>query len=194
MFIRIIKDEAVLEVWLKRADRFHLFETMTVCSFSGGLGPKLKEGDGQSPEGFYEVGRAQLNPNSAYHLAFNVGFPNAYDRAHGRTGSHLMVHGDCVSIGCYAMTDIGIDDIFTLVAAALAQSQRSVSVHIFPFRMTDEALALHAGGPWDEFWANLKEGHDAFDSAGVPPSVAVCDRRYVFDAPYRPGCRAIQSW
>lgn len=195
VFLRIIKDEAVLEVWLKRGARFALFETMPVCAFSGGPGPKLKEGDGQSPEGFYEVGRAQLNPDSAYHLAFNLGFPNAYDRAQGRTGSHLMVHGDCVSIGCYAMSDIGIDDIYRLVAAALAKGQRSVSVHAYPFRLTDAALAAHAGSAWAGFWANLKEGQDAFEAHGVPPEVHVCAGRYAFGTP-RAGtaCARISSW
>lgn len=192
--IRIYKEEAALEVWLKRGARFELFETYPICFFSGRLGPKEKEGDRQSPEGFYEVGRAQLNPNSAYHLAFNLGYPNAYDRAHGRTGAHLMVHGNCVSIGCYAMTDAGIEEIYGLVAAALARGQRSVAVHVFPFRMSEAALAAHAGGPWDDFWANLKEGHDAFETAGVPPAVHVCDGRYVFGADAGAGCQRVVSW
>ncbi len=193
--LRLFKAEAELEVWLKQGPRFVLFDVYPICRFSGGPGPKLKEGDGQSPEGFYEVGRAQLNPNSAYHLAFNLGFPNAYDRAHGRTGSYLMVHGDCVSIGCYAMTDAGIEDIYGLVAAALNNGQRSVAVHVFPFRMTDDALAAHAGGPWDDFWANLKEGYDAFEATGLPPPAFVCDGRYAFGHDAAPrGCAAVRAW
>lgn len=194
VFLRIIKDEAVLEVWLKRGARFALFETMPICSFSGGLGPKLREGDGQSPEGFYEVGPAQINPNSAYHLAFNLGFPNAYDRSLGRTGSHLMVHGNCVSIGCYAMTDIGIDDLYTLVASALGGGQPSVGVHIYPFRLTDAALAAHADRDWHDFWTNLKEGWDAFEATGLPPPVFACGGRYAFDARAVGGCTRITSW
>lgn len=195
VFIRIIKDEAVLEVWLKRGAQFELFETVPVCSFSGGLGPKLQEGDGQSPEGFYEVGRAQLNPGSAYHLAFNLGYPNAYDRSLGRTGGLLMVHGNCASIGCYAMTDIGIDDIYTLVAAALAKGQRSISVHIYPFRLTDAELAAHAGNKWHDFWASLKEGADLFDAAHIPPAVFACGGRYAFtQGATPPSCARITPW
>ncbi|MFT3809436.1 MAG: murein L,D-transpeptidase family protein [Micropepsaceae bacterium] len=193
--LRLYKEEGVLEVWLKQGRRFVLFDSYDICRFSGALGPKLKEGDGQSPEGFYEVGRAQLNPNSAYHLAFNLGYPNAYDRSLGRTGSHLMVHGNCVSIGCYAMTDAGIEDIYGLVAAALARGQRSVAVHIFPFRMSAAALAAHAGSEWDGFWANLKEGDDAFATTHAPPAVFVCGGRYAFTtgaAP--PSCARIASW
>lgn len=195
VFVRIFKAERVLEVWIRDGARFRLFESYPICAFSGALGPKLKEGDFQSPEGFYEVGRRQLNPNSAYHLAFNLGFPNAYDRAHGRTGSHLMVHGDCASVGCYAMTDAGIDEIYGLVAAALGKGQRSVPVHIFPFRMDGAAMRAHAGGPWDDYWANLKEGHDAFEAEGVPPQVFVCEDRYAFSAGPQPhGCSAVRAW
>ncbi len=193
VFLRLFKDERVLEVWIGDGARYRLFETWPICFFSGRLGPKLKEGDGQAPEGFYEVGRAQLNPNSAYHLAFNLGYPNAYDRAHGRTGAHLMVHGACVSIGCYAMTDAGIEEIYGLVAAALERGQPSVGVHIFPFRMSAAALAAHAGGPWDEFWANLKEGYDAFETLRRPPAVHVCEGRYAFDAAGT-GCPRVLSW
>ena len=127
---------------------FAPFETYPICAWSGELGPKLAEGDRQAPEGFYAVGLKQLNPNSNYHRAFNLGFPNAYDRALGRTGSFLMVHGDCVSIGCYAMTDQGIDEIYRIVEAALHQGQREVPVHAFPFRMTEKAMAEKAGHRW----------------------------------------------
>ena len=193
--LRLYKEERVLEVWLKQGSRFALFDTYDICRFSGELGPKLREGDGQSPEGFCEVGAAQLNPNSAYHLAFNLGFPNAYDRSMGRTGSHLMVHGDCVSIGCYAMTDAGIEDIYGLVAAALQNGQRSVAVHIFPFRMTDAALAGHAGSEWDAFWRNLKTGADLFAETGVPPIAYACSGRYAFTHdPERLNCARISSW
>lgn len=195
VFLRLFKEERLMEIWLKRGDRFALFETVPICSFSGGLGPKLREGDRQSPEGFYEIGRAQLNPASAYHLAFNLGYPNAYDRSYGRTGGLLMVHGNCASIGCYAMTDIGIDDIYTLVAAALAKGQRSVAVHIYPFRMSDAALAAHGGSQWSDFWTNLKEGSDAFEAARTPPAVFVCGGRYTFtNGATPPSCARIAAW
>ena len=147
VFIRIFKEEAILELWLERSGRYERFETYPICRWSGELGPKLKEGDGQSPEGFYEVRLESLNPNSRYHLSFNLGFPNAFDRAHARTGSYLMVHGGCSSVGCYAMTNPGIDEIYRLTEAALQAGQDAVAVHIFPFRMTEERMARPGRAP-----------------------------------------------
>jgi murein L,D-transpeptidase YafK len=183
VFIRIIKESSELELWMaQQTDApYKLLHTYPICRWSGRLGPKLREGDGQSPEGFYAVTLAALNPKSAYHLAFNLGYPNAYDRAHGRTGSFLMVHGDCRSVGCYAMTDQGIEEIYGLVEAALLAGQPSVPVHIFPFRMTDTFRLTSIGRTafgYDElradFWANIKVGWDLFETARTPPSVAGC--------------------
>ncbi|MCB5174329.1 L,D-transpeptidase family protein [Microvirga lenta] len=193
-FIRIFKEEKELEVWLLRDRAFALFASYPICAWSGTLGPKLAEGDRQSPEGFYAVGLDQLNPRSAYYRAFNLGFPNAYDRAHGRTGSFLMVHGDCLSIGCYAMTDKGIDDIYRVVEAALRGGQSEIPVHVFPFRMTDARLAAKADHPWASFWANLKEGYDLFETTGVPPSVSVCSGRYAFGPAEDMACQPIRAW
>ncbi|HEX9882290.1 MAG TPA: murein L,D-transpeptidase family protein [Hyphomicrobium sp.] len=183
VFVRIFKREFELEVWLKRDGRFERFATYPVCMWSGALGPKLQQGDRQSPEGFYTVDKSSLNPNSKYHRSFNLGFPNAYDRAHGRTGSFLMVHGDCRSVGCYAMTDAVIDEIWTLVTSALNAGQKGFQVQVFPFRMTDANLARHAHAPETPFWRQLKAGHDAFEAGHVPPDVGVCGDSYVF----RPG-------
>jgi len=184
VFIRIFKTESDLELWIKTptATTFELAETFPICRWSGKLGPKLREGDGQSPEGFYQVRRSSLNPNSSYHLSFNLGFPNEYDRAHSRTGSYLMVHGACVSIGCYAMTDIGIEKIYAAVDVALRGDQDAVDVHIFPFRMTSENLASREGHQWYDFWLNLKEGYDAFESTHRIPNVGVYGRKYTFQA------------
>jgi len=193
-FIRIFKTEAQLEMWLKRGARYELFDTYPVCAWSGVLGPKEKEGDGQSPEGFYEVGLKQLNPNSDYHRAFNLGYPNAYDRAHARTGSALMVHGACASIGCYAMTDYFVTEIYGLVEAALRKGQRSVPVHVFPFRMTQGAVTVHAADEWAPFWLNLKQGYDAFEIARIPPDVYACGRRYAFGAAGRTHCDRVTAW
>lgn len=182
IFIRIFKQEAVLELWVRGRDgRFALFSSYPICYFSGELGPKLRVGDRQSPEGFYTVPASALNPNSSYHLSFNLGYPNAFDRSHGRTGSALMVHGDCVSIGCYAMTDPLIEEIYTLADAALRNGQTAFQVHIFPFRMTAETLARHRRSPWHGFWENLQEGYDLFERDHVPPRVSVRDQRYRFE-------------
>ena len=176
VFVRIFKREAELELWL-RADggRFMLFRKYPVREFSGDLGPKQREGDNQAPEGFYSVAPRQLNPSSKFHLAFNLGYPNEYDRAHGRTGSALMVHGDCVSVGCYAMGDAGIEEIYTLAAAALRAGQGAFDVHVFPFRPTDATLAASAGSPWHAFWRELAPAYALFERERVPPRIAVVD-------------------
>src|SRR5690606_10316969 len=148
------------------------------CRWSGVLGPKLREGDRQAPEGFYTVDSRALNPHSRWHRSFNLGFPNVHDRAHGRTGSYLMVHGGCSSVGCYAMTDPVVDEIWRLVTAGLKGGQGRFHVHIFPFRMTEARLARHEGARWSAFWHDLKAGYDAFEETRLPPTVSVCQGRY----------------
>jgi len=188
LFLRIIKTSSdrpkgYLEAWRRGKDgKFALDRTFDICTWSGALGPKLKEGDGQSPEGFYFVRPGAMNPNSSYHLSFNLGFPNAFDRAHGRTGSYLMVHGECVSIGCYAMTNDGIDDIWALMNKAYDGGQPFVRVHIFPFEMTEENLAQYADNPNHAFWTNLKTGWEWFERTRVPPNVTVTGKSYQFEA------------
>ena len=184
VFIRIFKESDELELWMAGSKgRFKLFRTYEICRWSGGLGPKLKEGDRQSPEGFYEVGPNRMNSRSRFHLAFNLGFPNEYDRTRGRTGSYLMVHGSCVSVGCYAMTDDRIEEIYTLADAALKAGQPSFRVHCFPFRMTRENLDFHGHSQWSDFWENLKMGHDWFNENRIPPNVSVTEGRYSFSSP-----------
>jgi len=179
VFIRIFKKEAMLEVWIETEDGYIHLKDYPVCAYSGHLGPKLKEGDRQAPEGFYRVYPGQLNPHSKFHLAFNLGYPNAYDRAHHRTGSYLMVHGNCRSIGCYAMTDEKIEEIYGLVDAALRRGQTYVPVHIFPFRMDDEVMDAYTESRWYEFWMGLKEGYDYFEAEERPPLVEVSNGEYV---------------
>ncbi len=179
VFVRIFKQERVLELWLKKGETFSLFKAYPICSYSGKLGPKLREGDQQSPEGFYYVTPSRLNPNSAYHLSFNLGFPNIYDRSHGRSGSYLMVHGNCVSIGCYAMTDPGIEEIYLIAEAALKNGQRYFRTHIFPFRMNEANMAAVEGAKWIDFWRELKPGYDAFEQDRIPPNIIVQKGLYI---------------
>jgi murein L,D-transpeptidase YafK len=180
IFLRVFKSEKVLEVWVKKGSKFERFKTYPICTFSGGLGPKTKEGDGMAPEGFYEVGARAMNPGSSYHLSFNLGYPNSFDRAHRRTGSYLMVHGECVSIGCYAMTNPGIEEIWTLADAALRGGQSRFKAHLFPFRMTTANMDKHKESPHIDFWKNLKVGYDKFEVTKRPPRVKVRKKRYVF--------------
>jgi murein L,D-transpeptidase YafK len=180
IFIRIFKEESELEVWKARDDgRFYHFKTYPICNWSGELGPKQRQGDKQAPEGFYTVSAGQLNPNSQFYLAFNIGYPNAYDRVLGRTGDALMVHGKCKSAGCYAMTDALIEEIYALAREAIKGGQQNFEVHAFPFRMTNAKLAQMKGHPWHPFWLTMKEGYDHFENHRLPPLVAVCERRYV---------------
>ncbi len=183
VLVRIFKEEAELEVWREtKGGKYALLETYEICKWSGELGPKFKEGDRQAPEGYYTIRPAQMNPNSSYHLAFNLGFPNKFDQAHGRTGSHLMVHGACSSRGCYAMEDDQIQDIYAMGRDAFLGGQRSFEVHAYPFRMTARNLVAHYDSPHIDFWHMLKEGYDQFDLTKVPPKVDVCGKRYVFNA------------
>ena len=181
VFIRIFKESRELEVWLRRDSdkQWLLLRSYPICNYSGRLGPKLREGDRQSPEGLYWVGPGQLNPGSRYHLAFNLGFPNSFDRAHGRTGSYLMVHGNCVSIGCYAMTDRGIEEIYALVEAALKNGQPRFQVQAFPARLTESWLAARADSRWADFWKELKPCYDLFEKKRRLPNPGLIDRRYV---------------
>lgn len=181
MFVRIFKEEAKFEAWFARADgTYTLFKTYEVCNWSGKLGPKLKTGDRQAPEGFYVITPAQMNPKSKYHLAFNIGYPNAYDRSYQRTGAHLMVHGGCRSAGCYAMTDDSVQEIYALARDAFMGGQREFPVHAFPFRMTEQNLQKHAANKWAGFWRNLKTGYDYFELNARPPVVALQNKRYVY--------------
>ncbi|AZO65951.1 murein L,D-transpeptidase family protein [Mesorhizobium sp. M6A.T.Cr.TU.016.01.1.1] len=179
---RIFKEEGKLEIWKAKTNgRYDLVASYDICKWSGKLGPKFTEGDRQAPEGFYTVRPAQMNPRSNYHLAFNIGYPNAYDRVNGRTGSHLMVHGACSSSGCYSMTDAQIEQIYAFGRDAFQGGQTEFQIQAFPFRMTAANMARYRKDPNYEFWKMLKVGYDNFEITKVPPKVDVCEKRYVFN-------------
>ena len=179
IMIRIFKSEAELEVWMKTGERFELLATHAICNWAGTLGPKLSEGDKQSPEGLYSIGRHQLHQSARWRRSLDVGYPNTFDKVNARTGSSILVHGGCTSTGCFAMTNQVMEEIFRLSRAALFNGQKRIALHIFPFRMTPENMAGHADSHWQGFWANLKEAYDLFERTRLPPTVKVCDRRYV---------------
>lgn len=182
ILIRSYKKEAEMEVWKRASNgRYALLKTYPICRWSGQLGPKVREGDRQAPEGFYTVTPAQMNPNSAYYLSFDTGFPNAYDRSFGRSGSALMVHGSCSSRGCFAMTDENIAEIYAIARESLASGQRGFQFQSYPFRMTAKNLAQHRLDQNIAFWKNLKEGSDYFDVTKDEPRVSVASGRYQFN-------------
>ncbi len=183
ILVRLFKEEAELEVWKEdRSGRLALLKTYPICRWSGELGPKIKEGDRQAPEGFYTITPGLMNPNSSYYLAINMGFPNAYDKANGRTGAFLMIHGDCSSRGCYAMTDEQISEIYALARESFFGGQRAFQIQAYPFRMTPLNMAKHRNSPHMAFWRMLKQGYDHFEVTHLQPKVDVCEKRYVFDA------------
>jgi murein L,D-transpeptidase YafK len=182
VLIRIFKKESELELWMQREGRFEHFETYPICFWSGKLGPKTREGDRQAPEGFYRVDVSQLRLKGRNARSFYIDFPNALDRALGRTGSAIMVHGRCKSIGCFAMTNPVMEEIYIMVERALREGQKHIEVHAFPFRMTESNLRAHAQSESYAYWRNLKEGYDLFEQTRVPPHVGVCHGKYVLSA------------
>ena len=182
VMFRIFKEENVLEVWKRKENgRYDMVTSYQICKWSGKLGPKFIEGDRQAPEGFYSVRPAQMNPKSSYYLSFNTGFPNGLDRALGRTGANLMVHGACSSSGCYSMTDAQVAQIYAFARDAFRGGQDSIQLEAFPFRMTAANMARYRDDPNYAFWKNLKEGYDHFEITKVPPKVDVCEKKYVFN-------------
>ena len=188
ILVRLFKQEAELEIWKQdRSGHFALLKTYPICRWSGDLGPKVKEGDRQAPEGFYSISPAQMNPQSAYYLSFNTGYPNAFAKALGRTGSQLMVHGDCSSRGCYAMTDEQIAEIYSLGRESFFGGQKQFQLQAYPFKMTPANLAKHRNNPHMPFWRMIKDGNDHFEVTKQEPKVEFCEKKYVFDPIKKPG-------
>jgi murein L,D-transpeptidase YafK len=187
LFIRIFKAESELEVWMQKDGRYVLFDTYPICHWSGTLGPKLNEGDKQSPEGIYTLTSQQLHWIGRHPRSLNLGFPNVLDRAFSRTGSYILVHGGCSSVGCFAMTNPVIEEIFGLAHQALKSGQDHIQVHALPFRMTEARVKAQALSEWYDFWRNLKDAYDSFERTRVPPTVSVCEGRYHIEDALRPG-------
>ncbi|MBD1364153.1 murein L,D-transpeptidase [Mucilaginibacter sp. ZT4R22] len=180
IYLRIFKQTDQFEVWVKKGAKYALFKRYDICYYSGGLGTKTKQGDGKSPEGFYNITAKQLNPGSNYHLAINIGYPNQLEQQKGYTGSAIMIHGHCASIGCYAMTDARIEEIYTLVYKALAAGQQKINLDIFPFQMDKGHMELFASSPYLPFWKTMKPGFDLFEKNRVPSVARVVRKEYSF--------------
>jgi len=179
VMIRIFKAESQLELWMEKDEHFELFARYPICTWSRRLGPKEHEGDRQAPEGLYSIGLEQIHRHGRRPRSLDLGFPNTYDKANARTGSTILLHGGCSSVGCYAMTDPVMEEIYALSEKALLGGQEHIPVHVFPFRMTEPNLQAYANSVWYPFWRNLKEAYDAFEATRVPPNVGVCGKRYI---------------
>ncbi|WP_152048005.1 L,D-transpeptidase family protein [Aureimonas psammosilenae] len=182
ILVRLYKEESQLEIWKQKSNgEYAVLKTYSICAWSGKLGPKKTAGDRQAPEGFYTVAPGQMNPDSQHHLAFNIGYPNQFDKVNGGTGEHLMVHGSCNSSGCYAMDDWQMEELYALAREAFAGGQRSFQIQAYPFRMTPKNMARHRQSEHYAFWKVLKEGSDRFELTKKPVTVGVCEKRYAFD-------------
>lgn len=184
VFLRVFKDEQVLEVWMQpgRGKDFVHYKTYLLCQPAGPAGPRVNGRDLQLPEGFYGVTLHSLRPWHRHYLAFEIGYPNAADRHQRRPNRTVLVQGDCVGSGSLALSNPNIEELYTLVAAALEAGQESICVNLFPFRLTDSRMnqELASQALWLEFWGNLKEGYDYFEIVRRPPSPSVKAGRYGF--------------
>jgi len=180
IYIRLFKEPGLLEIWVRSGKQYKLFRQYAICAYSGGLGTKTRNGDGKCPEGFYSITPSQMNPVSNYHLAVNIGYPNTYEQQHNYTGTAIMIHGDCRSIGCYAMTDQSIEEIYTMIYEAFLHGQKSIDVGIFPFKLTNQNIDKYSNYPYVSAWQRLKPGFDMFEYGHVPPLVSVVNGNYRF--------------
>jgi murein L,D-transpeptidase YafK len=180
ILIRVFKAESELEIWKQKGDAYVLFATYPICHWSGSLGPKLRDGDRQAPEGYYTLTKSQTRHVGRWPRSLDIGYPNVLEQSQARTGSMILIHGGCSSIGCFAMTNPVSDEIHQLTVAAMDAGERIVPVHIYPFRMTDTQMAQRSESPWKAYWTNLKEGYDLFERSKRPPIISVCGGRYIF--------------
>ncbi|EKN4183254.1 transpeptidase [Yersinia ruckeri] len=183
VYIQIFKEERTLELYARLQGEYRLIQSYRICNFSGGLGPKRREGDFKSPEGFYSIDMQHLKPDSKFYRAINIGFPNDFDKSQGYSGKYLMIHGDCQSIGCYAMTDAYMDEIFNYVKMAFINGQSKVDISIYPFRMTEQNMQRHRNSTYINFWRQLQPGYTYFAKNRMPPPVGVINGQYVINRP-----------
>lgn len=184
ILIRAFKEDNTLEIWKRdKTNKYALLKSYNLCAWGGTIGPKIVEGDKMSPEGFYQITPGRMNPRSSFFLSMDLGYPNAFDRAHNRTGSYVMIHGNCTaSAGCFVLTDNQVQEVYAIAREALAGGQSSIQVQAYPFRMTAMNLAKHRRNPNMAFWRMIKQGYDHFEVTHLEPKVDVCDKKYVFDA------------
>ncbi|MBC6610691.1 hypothetical protein H8B15_07140 [Hymenobacter sp. BT507] len=173
IFLRAFKVGRQLEVWARTratATPFVLIRTFYIAGTSGTLGPKRREGDGQVPEGFYQLDR--FNPTSAYHLSLGLNYPNASDLYQSdiqHPGGDIFIHGSNVTVGCLPITDAGMEELYVLAVEARAAGQDTIGVHIFPFPLTSENLTARRNSAHVVFWQNLRAGYLFFEQTHQLP-------------------------
>jgi murein L,D-transpeptidase YafK len=167
LFIRAFKAERLLEVWARNnsQEAYRLVKIYSVCARSGKLGPKFKEGDKQTPEGFYFINK--FHQESIYYLALGLNYPNESDLIRAdpvEPGSDIYIHGECFSLGCLAMTNNRIKEIYWLAWQAHSAGQEKIQVHIFPFKMhlKYNYKKFRRNRKLNKFWNNLKPGYYYF--------------------------------
>ncbi len=180
LFFRVFKQDKSVEVWLKSKGEkeYKLFKTYSICSSSGLLGPKRHQGDNQVPEGFYSV--SVYNPYSNYYLSLGVSYPNQSDRMIGKNnlGGDIMIHGNCVTVGCIPLTDTYIKEVYVLAVEAKNNGQQTIPIHIFPTRLNEIGMKYlidnySKNTTLLDFWKNLKTGYDYFETHKQLPKVKV---------------------
>jgi len=175
ILLRIFKEEHQIELWRQDSlGEYVLTKTYTICKFSGHLGPKLRRGDRQAPEGFY-----QLTPQQLRHQhRMDIGYPNVFDKANGRTGDNIQIHGHCGSIGCFAITNNPAIELYNNVRKAFHAGQKVIQIQAYPFKMTNENLEKNKNDENYIFWLTLKQGYDKFQSTRRELNVSVENKQY----------------
>jgi murein L,D-transpeptidase YafK len=185
MFIRSFKLDSEMEIWVKNnaSDTFRLFKSYRVCTLSGKMGPKRKEGDRQVPEGFYYIN--DFNPNSNYHLSLGINYPNFSDRILSdakNPGGEIYIHGNCITVGCIPLTDEFIDEVYIMAVNAKNAGQDFIPVHVFPVKFGNAGSMNYLGtftltdGSSKQFWTELRNAYDYFEKHHRLPVVLVDDK------------------
>jgi murein L,D-transpeptidase YafK len=202
IFIRIYKNTSKMELWVEQGARYVLFKTYGICRWAGGLGPKMHEGDNQSPEGLYHISSDDLIVNPRWHRAMNINYPNRFDVMNGRGGSGILIHGKCGSVGCFAIQDGNVEEVYDAVRAALHNGQARIPVLALPFRFAKYAPAVEDTMRLNDFWSDLRRADILFDRDRLPPTAYVCDGRYYFadrrgdshrHVVHMPGCKLLDK-
>lgn len=178
VFIRIFKQEKELELWVKNKSdaKYTFLKKIDICASSGTLGPKRKEGDLQVPEGIYTI--SAYNPNSSYYLALQVSYPNKSDlilKTGQRAGGEIMIHGNCVTIGCVPLQDDPVKDVYILCVEA-KNNKNTPRCEIYPCRFTEEnmkSLRANYSQEKNEFWSGIRPAYSYFEKNKTPISYTI---------------------